>query len=609
MKKVFNVLLLVLLIGFLTQNNFAENKYTKHEYQIEMRDGIRLYTIVYSPIDTSEAHPILITRTPYSCGPYGENKFRPLPSHLITENYIFVYQDVRGKYMSQGKYVNMRPYIPNKKGKQIDEASDTYDTIEWLVKNIPNNNGKVGIYGISYPGFYSAMSLNDSHPALKAVSPQAPIADWFIGDDMHHNGAFTLTLSYVFFSSFGRKRPYPTTERYGRIVKLDTTSYEYFMNIGPLKNVNENYFHGKIDFWNECMVHGTYDKFWQSRNTLNYFDNVKPAVMVVGGWYDNEDLYGTLNTYKTIEQKNKNNKNILVMGPWSHGGWARSDGETFGDMEFGSKTSEFYRAEMESQFFKYYLKGEGDFSLPEAYVFETGKNVWHKYDEWPPSNTVWTPLYFSDNNELTFTKEEDSKTKFDEYVSDPKKPVPYTSVAHSAARMYNRYYMTEDQRYASARSDVLTFRTKPLDNNITIAGPIEVELFVSTSGTDSDWIVKLIDEFPDSVFGTKDISGYQMMVRGDIMRGKFRNSLEKPEPFTPDKPTKVKFTLNDSYHTFLKDHRIMVQIQSSWFPLFDRNPQKFCDIYSAEESDFQSATNRVYHTEKYPSKIIFNLIK
>ena len=609
MKKVLNVWVIFLLIGFFAQNNFAKDKYTKHEYQIEMRDGIRLYTIVYTPVDTSETHPILITRTPYSCGPYGEDKFRNLPSHLTKDNYIFVYQDVRGKFMSQGKYVNMRPYIPNKSDNQVDEASDTYDTVDWLVKNIPNNNGNVGIYGISYPGFYSAMSLNDSHPALKAVSPQAPIADWFVGDDMHHNGAFTLTMTYVFFSSFGRERPYPTTHWTERIVEFDTTSYEYFLNIGPLKNVNENYFHGEIEFWNKCMVHGTYNEFWQSRNTLNHFDNVKPAVMIVGGWYDNEDLYGTLNTYQTIERKNKENKNILVMGPWYHGGWSRSDGNTFGDMEFGSNTSEFYKREMEAEFFRYYLKGEGDYNLPEAYIFETGKNVWHKYDKWPPKNASWKPLYFCDNKGLTFAEEKNSQIQFDEYISDPTDPVPYTSVPHDASKMYYRYYMTEDQRYASERKDVLTYQTEPLGENITIAGPIGVELFVSTSGTDSDWIVKLIDVFPDSVSEDKDMSGYQMMVRGDIMRGKFRNSYEKPEPFMPNEPTKVKFTLNDSHHTFLKGHRIMVQVQSSWFPLFDRNPQKFCDIYSADESDFQSAINRVYHTEKYPSKIILNVIE
>jgi len=575
-----------------------------------MRDGVKLYTIVYSPVDISETHPILITRTPYSCGPYGKNKFKNLSSHLVDDKYIFVYQDVRGKYMSQGEYVNVRPYIPNKSRNEIDESSDTYDTIDWLIKNIVNNNGNVGVYGISYPGFYSAMSLNDSHPALKAVSPQAPIADWFVGDDMHHNGAFTLSLSYIFFSSFGRERPYPTNERIGRIIELDGNSYDYFMNIGPLQNVNKNYFHEKIQFWNDFINHGTYDKFWQSRNTLNYLNDVTPAVMTVGGWYDNEDLYGALNTYKTIEQKNKENKNILVMGPWYHGGWARSTGDTFGDMKFNSNTSEFYREEMESQFFKYYLKEEGDFDLPEAYIFETGKNVWHKYDEWPPINAVWTSLYLSESNELSFAKEENSKVEFDEYVSDPNNPVPYTSVSHSAGKMYNKFYMVEDQRFASTRSDVLTFQTQPLEGDLTIAGPIKAELFVSTSGTDSDWIVKLIDMFPDSIsVVNQTMSGYQMMVRGDIMRGKFRNSLEKPEPFFPNKPTKVKFTLNDSHHTFLKGHSIMVQIQSSWFPLFDRNPQKYCDIYNADESDFQTVTNRIYHTEKYPSRIILKTIK
>ena len=609
-KKSFYILLLFCLIYSFGKESSANSKYNKHEYQIEMRDGIKLYTIVYSPVDTSETHPILITRTPYSCGPYGKNNFKNLPSHLIDDKYIFVYQDVRGKYMSQGEYVNVRPYIPDKSRNEIDESSDTYDTIDWLIKNIPNNNGNVGVYGISYPGFYSAMSLNDSHAALKAVSPQAPIANWFIGDDMHHNGAFTLSLSYIFFSSFGRERPYPTTERKGRIVDLDTTSYEYFMNIGPLKNVNENYFHGKIKFWNDFISHETYDEFWQSRNTLNYFSDVTSAVMTVGGWYDNEDLYGALNTYQTIEEKNKANKNILVMGPWYHGGWARSNGDTFGDMEFGSNTSEFYREEIESQFFKYYLKEEGGLNLPEAYIFETGKNVWHKYDEWPPSNSVCTPLYFSDSSKLSFIEEENSKVEFDEYVSDSNNPVPYTSVSHSAKTMYNKFYMVEDQRFASARSDVLTFQTQPFEEDFTIAGPIKAELFVSTSGTDSDWIVKLIDVFPDSISEeNKEMSGYQMMVRGDIMRGKFRNSLENPEPFIPNKPTEVKFTLNDSHHTFLKGHSIMVQIQSSWFPLFDRNPQKYCDIYNADESDFQTVTNRIYHTDEYPSKIIFKTIK
>ncbi len=610
MKRIFFILLVFYLISCLKQESFAYNDYTKQEYQIEMRDGVKLYTIVYSPIDISRTHPFLLTRTPYNCGPYGANEFRHLPAHLIDDEYIFVYQDVRGKYMSEGEFINMRPYIPDKSKSGIDESSDTYDTINWLIKNVPNNNANVGIYGISYPGFYAAMSLNDSHPALKAVSPQAPIADWFVGDDMHHNGAFTLSLSYIFFSSFGRERLERSTEKMGSIVELDGNSYDYFMNIGPLKNVNENYFYGNIKFWNDFISHGTYDEFWQSRNTLNYFHDVNPAVMTVGGWYDNEDLYGALNTYKAIEQKNEGSENIIVIGPWFHGGWSRSSGKSFGDMKFGSNTSEFYRKQIEAQFFKFHLKEEGDLNLPEAYIFETGNNIWHRYDEWPPKDAILTALYFSDNSDLSFSSELNSNSDFNEFISDPENPVPYTSVSHSAQKMYNKFYMVEDQRFASARSDVITFKTQPLEEDLTIAGPIQAKLFVSTSGTDSDWVVKLIDVFPDTIAKeNKNMSGYQMMVRGEIMRGKFRNSFENPEPFTPNEPTKIEFVLNDSHHTFKMGHRIMVQVQSSWFPLFDRNPHEFCNIYTADQSDFQIATNRVYHSKTYQSKVVLNVIK
>ena len=615
-------LIKIIIITFIAISSCAKNnlpqeeKYSKHEYQIEMRDGIKLYTIAYIPANISEEYPIIMTRTPYSAGPYGNKKNRSLPKHLSKEEFIFVYQDVRGKYMSEGEYVNMRPYIPNKKKNDIDETTDTYDTIEWLINNVPNNNGKVGIYGISYPGFYAAMSLNEAHPALKAVSPQAPIADWFVGDDMHHNGAFTLSLSYVFFSSFGVSRPNPTPNRSGRIVDLTGDSYNYFLDIGPIKNVNENYFKDEIGFWNDFVEHGTYDEFWQSRNTLNYFENVIPAVMTVGGWYDNEDLYGSLNTYQTIEKKNKNVFNILVMGPWAHGGWARTYGNSFGDMNFGSSTSQFYREEMELPFFKYYLKGEENLNLPEAYVFETGKNKWRKYDEWPPPNVKETEVYLADNSILFIeTKEDQSLIDYTEYISDPANPVPYTAINHSTRRMYNKTYMVEDQRFAAARPDVITFESDYLTEDLTIAGPIEVELYVSTSGTDSDWIVKLIDVFPDSTTIKESMNDdlnmaeYQMLVRAEIMRGKFRNSYEHPEPFEPNKATKVKLTLNDSHHTFLKGHKLMVQIQSSWFPMFDRNPQTFCDIYNADEEDFQKATQRVYHTGKYSSRLILKVIE
>ncbi|MCF6268665.1 MAG: CocE/NonD family hydrolase [Melioribacteraceae bacterium] len=612
-NKTKHLLLFVIInLTLFAQSQTLKELYTKQNFMIEMRDGVKLYTVVYSPKDILVQYPILITRTPYSSRPYETDKFRRFPTHLVEEKFIFVYQDVRGKYMSEGDFVNMRPYIPNKKDKEFDEASDAFDTIEWLINNIPNNNGNVGIYGISYPGFYSAMSLNDSHPALKAVSPQAPIADWFVGDDMHHNGAFALSLSYVFFSTFGVERLEPTTSRSTRIVDLTGDSYNYFLNIGPIKNVNKNYFHNSISFWNDFVQHGTYDEFWKSRNTLNHFNNVKPAVMTVGGWYDNEDLYGSLNTYKTIERKNRDAYNILVMGPWSHGGWARSDGSSFGDLEFESNTSQYYKNNLELKFFQYHLKGKGENKLAEITVFETGKNKWNYFDEWPPKNSELVNFYLGENSKL-LNRKTNYKQSFTEYISNPANPVPYTSKSHQTRTMYNKTYMVEDQRFASSRPDVISFESDKLSEALTLAGQIEVELYLSTSGTDSDWIVKLIDVYPDVLDETNlegvGMANYQMLVRGEIMRGKFRNSLEHPEPFIPNKATKVKFTLNDAHHTFLEGHKIMVQIQSSWFPLFDRNPQIFCDIYNADESDFMKATQRIYHSEEYPSKIVLRVLE
>lgn len=611
-KLRYSIVILLFCVSIYPQSKSWKEDYSKQDFMIEMRDGIKLYTVVYAPNDNSEEYPFLITRTPYGSGPYEKDQFRSFPEYLTSEKFIFVYQDVRGKYMSEDEFVDMRPYIPNKTGKEFDETSDTFDTIEWLTNNIPNNNGKVGIYGISYPGFYSAMALNDSHPALKAVSPQAPIADWFVGDDMHHNGAFTLSLSYVFFSGFGVSRQEPTTSWNTRIVDLKGDSYNYFKNIGGLKNVNDSYFHNSIAFWNDISKHGTYDEFWKSRNTLNHFNNVTPAVMTVGGWYDGEDLYGALSTYKTIENKNPKINNILVMGPWSHGGWARSDGSSFGDDDFNSNTSEYYQDNLELKFFQYYLKEKGDSVLPEAAIFETGTNKWNSFSEWPPKNSKNENYYLSDNGKLS-NKKPDSKISFTEYISDPQKPVPYTAKFHRTGTMYNKTYMNEDQRFASSRPDVISFEGDKLAKQITLAGPIEVELYVSTSGTDSDWIVKLIDIFPDSLTessldGTA-MANYQMLVRAEIMRGKFRNSLEKPEPFVPNEVAKVKFSLNDVNHSFLKGHKIMVQIQSSWFPLFDRNPQTFCDIYNADEKDFQKASQRVYHSQEYPSKVIFRVLE
>lgn len=596
-------------------STYIEENYSKYEYRIPMRDGITLFASVLIPKDHSQKYPILMSRTPYTVGGYGDNY--PLQRlnewrHLAKEKFIFVFQDVRGRFMSEGKFVNMRPYIVNKKDStDIDETTDTYDTIEWLINNIPNNNGKVGIWGISYPGFYSAMGAIDAHPALKAVSPQAPIANWFVGDDVHHNGAFALAPLFRFWSAVGAARPELTTQWPAAFKFPTPDGYQFFLNMGPLPNANKKYFKGEIAFWNDIMKHGTYDEFWQSRSSLPHFKNIKPAVMTVGGWFDAENCFGALQTYHAIEKNNPDTYNILVEGPWFHGGWVRSDGSFLGNIQFDSKTGEFYKENIELPFFKYYLKNEGELDLPEAYTFVTGSNEWRKHDVWPPENTETKQLYFHENGRLDFEEPSLSTEAFDEYISDPANPVPFTAQIVTGMP---REYMVEDQRFTANRPDVLVYESKVLDENITIVGPITAELFVSTSGTDSDWIIKLIDVYPDDAPDNDPnpcdvkMGGFQMMLRGDIMRGKFRDNLEKPEPFIPNHVTKVEFTLNDVYHTFLKGHKIMVQVQSSWFPLFDRNPQKFVDIYSATKDDFQKATQRVYRSEHYLSGLRVSVI-
>jgi len=621
--------IIVLFIFFTSINAQTTNKdslyfaehYTKQEVHFAMRDGIKLFTAIYTPKDKTEQHPILIWRTPYSVAPYGKGNFpsRRLESffHFIKENYIIVFQDVRGSFMSEGKFVNMRAYIPNKKNdKEIDESTDAYDTIEWLVKNIKHNNGKVGVWGISYPGFYAAMAAIDAHPALKAVSPQAPIADWFIGDDMHHNGAFALMMDFNFFSVFGIERNGLITTWPKTIQYPSPDAYSFFLKLGSLKNINKKYFKHKIAFWDSTKAHPNYDYYWQKKNTLPHFNNITPAVLTVGGWFDGEDLYGTLGTYQSIEKKNPNNNNKIVLGPWSHGGWARTDGETFGNFNFNSKTGKFYRLNIELPFFNYYLKNKGNDNLPEAYAFETGKNKWNKFDSWPPKNIMQKNIYLQPKEKLSFEKPiETVSSIFDEYISNPNKPVPYTAKILDSKRFYNKQYLVEDQRFASHRPDVLIYESEILKNDLTIAGSIDVDLFVSTSGTDCDWVVKIIDVFPDDEPNPLpnpnniEMGNFQLLVRGDILRSKFRNNFENPVPMIPNKITEIKFKMSDVCHTFLENHKIMIQIQSSWFPLFDRNPQKFLDIYNADESDFHKATQRVYHTNKFPSKIKFSIIK
>jgi len=599
--------------------------YTKYEYRIPMRDGKRLFTSVYVPKDDSKQFPILMQRTPYSVASYGIDKYRDSigPSPLFVKaGYIIVYQDVRGRWMSEGEFSNMRPHLTSKKAQEdIDESSDTFDTVEWLVKNLPNNNGRVGQWGISYPGFYTAAGMIDAHPAMKAVSPQAPVTDWFIGDDFHHHGAFFLPHCFNFMANFGKPRPEPTTKfPYLPFEHGTPDGYDFFLRLGSLANADKEYLHGQVAFWNEMMKHGSYDEFWKSRNIRQHLKNIKPAVLTVGGWFDAENLFGSLQVYQHVKKLSpENQENTLVMGPWVHGGWSRGDGESLGSVRFNAKTAQYFRENIEFPFFQHHLKGENkNWKAPEAWVFETGTNQWRKYDTWPPKTTAQVDLVFAGGGKLHLQRggaraeEPTSSPDFDEFTSDPNRPVPY--IDRISVGM-EREYMIADQRFAARRPDVVVYQTEPLKQDVTVAGPLEVELTVSTSGTDADWIVKLIDVHPDDAADPETnpagvrMGGYQQLVRGEVMRGKFRNSYEKPEPFEPGKPTKVRFTVNDICHAFRPGHRIMVQVQSTWFPLVDRNPQTFCDIYNAKESDFQKATHRVYHNGENPSKVTVQVLQ
>jgi putative CocE/NonD family hydrolase len=589
--------------------DYVKAHYTKYEYEIAMRDGKKLFTSVYAPKDTSKPYPIMLLRTPYSVSPYGEDNYRNNlgPSEIFAKDgFIFVYQDVRGRWMSEGEFVNVRPHKDHKTGPaDIDESTDTWDTIDWLVKHVTNNTGRVGMWGISYPGFYVAAGMIDAHPALKAASPQAPVSDWFVGDDFHHNGALYLAHMFRFFYGFGRPRPEPTPEAPPLPAAThNPDAYDYFLRMGPLSNIDEKVFKGDVAFWREIVAHPDYDEYWRARSLLPHLKDIQPAVMTVGGWFDAEDLYGALNTYKFVQRQSRGAHNILVMGPWHHGGWG-GDGDHLGNVKFGAKTGEFYREHIEFPFFRYYLKDQQDFELPQAYVFETGSNQWRKYDEWPPKSAKTRSMYCAAAGTLSFDPPV-AESSFDEYISDPAKPVPYIS---ETSPTMTREHMVEDQRFAAARPDVLVYETQPLTADVTLAGPLEPRLFVSTTGTDSDWVVKLIDVYPDTYpdpdpnpAGVR-MGGYQQLVRGELMRGRYRHSYEKPEPFTPGKVDKVDYAMPDVNHTFRRGHRIMIQVQSSWFPLIDRNPQKFVDIYNAKAADFQKATQRVYRSRTAPSSV------
>jgi putative CocE/NonD family hydrolase len=632
MRKLFLFLIAIHFLVFAKAQNeqdsaWISDNYIKKEVTIPMRDGVKLFAAMYIPKDATEKHPILLMRTPYSCSPYGENKFSPRLwladwRYFARENYAIVIEDVRGRWMSEGTFVDVRPFNPDKKTSQdIDEASDTYDTIDWLIKNMQNNNGNVGVTGISYPGFYSTMAALSGHPALKAVSPQAPVTDWFIGDDFHHNGAFFIMDGFSFYSNgFGYPRPVPTNVAPKQTINIPSNdNYESYLRIGALKNFMK-LTGDSLLFWKDLYAHPNYDDWWKARNIRNFVNNVPAniATLVVGGLFDAEDCFGAWRTYEAIEQKAKN-KNRLVMGPWFHGQWASSDGTHLGNVRFGSNTSTWYQNNIEIPFFNYYLKGKGDLSkLPEASIFFSGANEWKQFENWPPADKKDEPVYLQPDGKLGWEKPA-AKNSFSEYISDPAHPVPYTEDVHF---IRTRDYMTDDQRFASRRPDVLTFQTDVLNNDLTLAGTVVANLLTSISTTDADFVVKVIDVFPDdfkyagteanqsrNAGGALPMGGYQMLVRGEIMRGRFRKSFTLPESFKPNKIEPVTFELPDVAHTFKKGHRLMIQIQSSWFPLADRNPQKFVNIYECNDSDFQKSTIRIYHDGVNSSNIVLPVLR
>lgn len=607
------------------RTEWIRSHYAKHEFRIPMRDGISLFTSIYVPIDASPKtrYPILLNRTPYSVAPYGASRYKdrlgPFEEYE-REGFIFVFQDVRGRHMSEGEFINMRPHIDSKRSLQdIDESSDTHDTIEWLLRNVPGHNGRVGMWGISYPGFYASAGAIDSHPALKAISPQAPIADWFRGDDMHRHGAFNLELAFEFFSIFGLKRPVPTDDERWEPFDFGTADrYRFFLELGPLAQAPAR-FRGPVPFWNDIVAHPNYDAFWQSRNILPHLRGVRAATLIVGGWYDMEDLYGPLSTYEKLRAQNPGTPTTLLIGPWIHGGWSRTDGAALGDSDFGFKTSDTYRG-IELAFFKHHLKGGPDPALPAAQVFETGANRWRRFDAWPPRDTRAQSLYLradrslSSNPPSSTAATADADPGYDEYTSDPAYPVPCSADGFSGC---SRRTVAVDQRFAAARPDVRTYRTPPLERDLTLAGPIEAELWVSTSGTDADYVVKILDENPQRQPGQgkdgpsvePDRSGQQTLVRVEPFRARFRDSYSEPKPMQPGQPTRIRFVLNDVCHTFQRWHRLVVQVQSSLFPYIDRNPQRFVpNLFHAHPADYVVATHRIHRSPAQPSRIVVRVL-
>ncbi|QHW01009.1 CocE/NonD family hydrolase [Spirosoma endbachense] len=592
---------------------YLRQTYQKREVMVPMRDGTRLFTQIYAPKDTLTPHPILLWRTPFGCQPYGPDLFRrkvgPNP-FTLRDNYIMVYQDVRGRWASEGSFVQLTPHLDQKKTPtQVDEASDTYDTIDWLLDNLPGHNGRVGQWGSSYPGFFTSAGSLSGHPALVASSPQAPVSNLW-RDDAFHNGAFMLAANFRFYRLF-QPHPKPTQTNPPALFEADDADgYRFYLSMGPTANSETGYYRNRNPYYHENVDHPTYDAHWQRRTILPHLRGIKHAILVVGGWFDAEDLYGTFHTYQAIEGQNPGIQNRIVVGPWVHGGWIRPSGQTLADQDFGTQPLPFYQQTIEAPFFRHYLLDpSGPFDLPEATLFETGTNRWRTFDTYPPRNLTSRTLYLQAGGKLGFEAPTAARS-FSEFLSDPAHPVPYSPRINDG---FSKDYMVDDQRFALARPDVLTFQTEPLGADLTLAGPILANLLVSTTGTDADWVVKLVDAYPADTPPNPAKPGvvfahYQQLVRMEILRGKYRNNPSQPQPFQPGRPTAIAVELQDVLHTFKKGHRLLVQVQSSCFPWADRNPQTFVDIFQAKPGDYQKATHRVYHGQGAPSRITVGIL-
>jgi putative CocE/NonD family hydrolase len=579
-------------------------RFTRKAEMIAMRDGVKLYTTIFVPKEQKGPLPFVMMRTPYGSEARGPKAIKEYFKEFADDGYILVFQDIRGRHKSEGQFVMMRPPRDRQDARAIDEATDTYDTIDWLLKNVPNHNGRVGMLGISYPGWLTVMALLDPHPALKAASPQAPPADMFLGDDFHHNGAFRLSYGFEYVAMM-------ETDKGNTLFKFDRyDTFEWYLKLGALTNVNEKHFKGKLPTWNDFVAHPNYDDFWKKQASAPYLKRVTVPTLHVAGWFDQEDFYGPLKTYELLERHDKNDQNFLVVGPWNHGGWQSGAGDKLGKIAFDSDTGRHFRAKVQRAFFAKYLKDQNE-KIPEALMFQTGSNKWVEHDRWPPTRAVTRKLYFHPNGKLAFDAPEETKPAFDEYVSDPAKPVPYRPrpVTPTYPGREWQVWMVEDQRFTQHRPDVLTYETDPLKEDVTVAGSLTAHLFAATSGTDCDWVVRLIDVYPEKVEKNPSMGGFQLLISGEPVRARFRKSLEKPQPVGAGQINDYTIDLHWSHHCFRKGHKIMVQVQSSWFPLIDRNPQKFVpNIFEAKDADFQPARQQVYRSRAHPSAISMQVL-